>query len=434
MDQLKLEPGRRIAGEVVLPGSKSLTNRALLLSALARGTTRLKNPLASDDTGRMVTALKQLGVTIEQAAATDDMIVHGQGGLPATPSNRDFFLGNAGTAIRPLTAILSLVPGEFTIDGDQYMRERPIEHLVDALSALGAKVQYLGRQGCPPLRLEGGHIEGGHATVAGNISSQYLTSLLLALPLALRDSDIEVVGEQVSKPYLEITLGIMERFGVRVSHDGWHHVSIPGGQTYQSPGEYLIEGDASSASYFFGAAAIAGEITVYGIGADSVQGDVGFLDTIAAMGASVCRHSDHIVVRQGKLRGIDVDLNHIPDAAMTIAVMALFAEGETRIRNVYNWRVKETDRMTAMATELAKLGAAITTTPDSITINPPSALKSAVIDTYGDHRMAMCFSLAALGNVPVTINDPDCVGKTFPGYFSEFDRISTGSGSSTSLT
>ena len=421
MKVLTLQPIEKLTGEVTLPGSKSLSNRALLLAALAAGDTRLTNLLQSDDTGRMLTALRQLGVTMELSADGKECLITGHGGCFAAPANQHFFLGNAGTAIRPLTAVLSLIPGDFEIDGDQYMRERPIAHLIDALAQLGSKAEYLEKEGYPPLRIHGGHIKGGRVEIPGDISSQYLTALLMALPLTEQDSQIFVIGEQVSKPYLDITLGIMKTFGVSASHDQYQMFRVKGGQQYQSPGRYMIEGDASSASYFFGAAAICGgPVRVHGIGRHSVQGDIRFLDTIEAMGADVERSDEWVEVRGGQLKGVDVDLNHIPDAAMTIAAMALFAEGPTTIRNIYNWRVKETDRMHAMAEGLTRLGATVTTTEDSITIVPPREIQPATIDTYGDHRVAMSFSLAALGSSPVTIQDPDCTRKTFPDYFKVF--------------
>ncbi len=425
MQPLTLQPIRHVEGEVKLPGSKSLSNRALLLSALSSGTTQLRNLLRSDDTERMVTALRQLGVSVELTDDWDECTVTGNGGLFSTPDNTSFFLGNAGTAIRPLTAVLSLIPGEFEIDGDQYMRERPINHLVDALRTLGAEIDYLGNPDCPPLKVQGGKIRGGDVSIKGNISSQYLTSLLMALPLVDNPSTINVMGEQVSKPYLDITLGIMKTFGVEASHENYQTFHIPGQCSYTSPGQFLIEGDASSASYFFGAAAIGGgPLRVHGIGEQSVQGDYQFLDTIESMGAVVKRSPDWIEVSGGELKGIDVDLNHIPDAAMTIAAMALFAKGTTTIRNIYNWRVKETDRMHAMSQGLRQLGAEVKTGDDYIVIDPPEAIMPATIDTFGDHRVAMSFSLAALGDVPVTIDDPDCTKKTFPDYFSVFESVS----------
>ncbi|MBL6689882.1 MAG: 3-phosphoshikimate 1-carboxyvinyltransferase [Pseudomonadales bacterium] len=425
MKQLTLTPISHVEGEIVLPGSKSLSNRALLLSALSSGTTKLTNLLRSDDTERMVEALRQLGVRISTSDDWQTCTVEGQAGLFRPTGLTELFLGNAGTAIRPLTAVLSLIDQEFLIDGDEYMRERPIEHLVDALEQLGARVAYLGKPGCPPLRLEGGLVEGGDVSIRGDISSQYLTALLMALPLAKKDSNISVIGEQVSKPYLDITLGMLDMFGVKASHDNYQSFQIPGGQQYTSPGSYMIEGDASSASYFFAAAAIAGgPVRVHGLGRQSVQGDYQFLKTIEQMGAKVDRQDSWTDVSSGQLKGIDVDLNHIPDAAMTIAAMALFAEGRTTIRNIYNWRVKETDRMHAMSEGLRRLGADVQTTDDTITIDPPAKITPAEIETYADHRIAMCFSLAALGNANVTINDPDCTRKTFPDYFDVFRSIS----------
>ena len=423
MEQLTLRPIDRVEGEVWLPGSKSLSNRALLLSALAEGETRLVNLLASDDTRVMLAALRQLGIPITEEH--DSVVVRGGGGLFQSPNENHFFLGNAGTAIRPLTAALAMMPGEFEVDGDEYMRERPIAHLVDALRQLGASIRYTGKEGCPPITVTGGNIRGGKVSLDGSLSSQYLTSLLMALPLAAADSEVTVLGEQVSTPYLDITLSIMSRFGVTATHDNYQAFHIKGGQQYVSPGEFLIEGDASSASYFFGAAAVAGSIRVHGVGSESVQGDVQFLDVLERMGAEVERSPHYVDVRRGELRGVDVDLNHIPDAAMTIAAIALFAEGPTRIRNIYNWRIKETDRMTAMANELRKVGATIETGDDWIFVEPPvDGITSASIDTYGDHRMAMCLSLAAMGDASITINDPECTGKTFPGYFDEFARVS----------
>jgi 3-phosphoshikimate 1-carboxyvinyltransferase len=425
MNQLTLTPIKDIKGEVTLPGSKSLSNRALLLASLAQGNSRLTNLLRSDDIEQMMAAIHQLGVNVELSDDWQRCEVTGNGGLFATPTNKEFFLGNAGTAIRPLTAMLALVPGEYLIDGDEYMRERPIGHLAEALTQLGAQVEYIGKAGCPPLRLTGGLITGGNATVSGSISSQYLTSLLMALPLARNDSTITIDGDQVSKPYLDITLGILQDFGVTATHENYEVFNIAGGQTYRSPGDYMIEGDASSASYFFGAAAInQGKVRVHGIGKDSVQGDYQFLDVIEQMGATVNRQESFTDVSGAHLKGVDVDLNHIPDAAMTIATMALFAEGPTTIRNIYNWRVKETDRMHAMAEGLTRLGARVETTSDSIKIEPPDVIQPATIETYADHRVAMAFSLAALGEANIRINNPECTKKTFPDYFDVFESIS----------
>ena len=426
METLTLEPIAAIDGEVVLPGSKSLTNRAMLLASLALGETRITNVLLSDDTRHMLHALAQLGTDIALDKGRREVRVQGHGGpFPASNAQREFFLGNAGTAIRPLTAALALTSGDYIIDGDAQMRERPIGDLVNALRDLGVTVDYLGEDGVPPLRCRSDGLRGGTVTMPGNISSQYLTSLLLALPLATSDSQIHVEGEQVSKPYLAITLATMAAFGVSASHEAFQSFSVPGNQQYTSPGSFLVEGDASSASYFLAAAAIrGGTVRVHGIGNASVQGDVAFADVLEAMGAPVERGDDYVEVGRGDLRGVDLDLNHIPDAAMTAATAALFAEGPTRLRNIYNWRVKETDRMTAMATELRKLGARVTTGEDFIEIEPPQRLQSAAIDTYKDHRIAMAFSLAALGDVPITINDPRCTAKTFPDYFDVLRSIS----------
>ena len=410
---------------MTLPGSKSLSNRALLLGALAAGNTQLTNLLKSDDVDRMTDALRQLGTTVDLSGDGTEALVHGNAGLfqpSADPTQ--LFLGNAGTAIRPLTAMLSLTPGAFEVDGDEYMRERPIGQLVDALTQLGASISYQGKPGCPPLRIEGGKVKPGKVQIPGNISSQYLTALLMALPLLPGDSTITVLGEQVSKPYLDITLGIMKAFGVTASHEDYKVFSVQGGSAYQSPGHYLIEGDASSASYFLAAAAIGGgPVKVHGLGRNSVQGDYSFLDTLEQMGARVNRQDTWVEVKGAPLQGMDLDLNHIPDAAMTVAALALFAKGRTSIRNIYNWRVKETDRMHAMATGLRALGAEVTTGDDYIVIDPPARIQPARLDTYGDHRVAMSFSLAALGDAPVTINDPDCTSKTFPGYFQAFAAI-----------
>lgn len=423
MNQLTLAPIDTISGEVRLPGSKSLSNRALLLASLARGTTRLTNLLKSEDTQRMISALIQLGVHLELNSDETQCTVTGNAGLFNPPTEQRFFMGNAGTAIRPLTAVLALINGNWEIDGDDYMRKRPIHHLVNALRQLGTPVTYLGETGCPPIKVEGGLLEGGEVSVSGDVSSQFLTALLMSLPLAGQDSMIRVKGQQVSKPYIKLTLDCMSRFGVEVESDDQNY-QVKGQQQYQSPGDYLIEGDASSASYFLGAAAVAGNIKIHGLGRKSVQGDLAFVDVLEKMGAKVKKLDQTVEVSKGQLTAVDIDLNHIPDAAMTVAILALFAKGTTSIRNVYNWRVKETDRMTAMQTELRKLGAEVETGHDYIRITPPDKLNETTIDTYGDHRMAMCFSLAALGGVPVTINDPDCTAKTFPDYFDVLTSIS----------
>ncbi len=396
------------------------------MASLAKGDTIITNLLRSEDTARMLEALQQLGVDISLFEEHTRMKIAGLAGPFTSAEHQELFMGNSGASIRPLCAVLCLSRGQFTLTGDKNMLARPIQHLVDALRQLNARVDYLGESGYPPLSILGQEMKGGNITIEGNISSQYLTSLLISLPLARGDSHIEVIGEQVSKPYLDITLATMKQFGVEASHQHHQHFHIPGGQVYRSPGEYMVEGDASSASYFLAAAAICGgTVRVYGIGTDSVQGDTRFADVLEAMGARVTRSEAWIEVTGNQLRGIDMDLNHIPDAAMTVATTALFATGPTRIRNIYNWRVKETDRMHAMSTELRKLGAVVETGEDFIQISPPTKIKSATINTYNDHRMAMSFSLAAFGGAAITIKDPDCTAKTFPNYFSEFDAIAS---------
>ena len=423
MDTLTLEPISAVHGDVHLPGSKSISNRVLLLAALAEGETTVTNLLVSEDTHHMLTALDQLGVQVTGEGET--VQITGKAG-PLVDDNRhlELYLGMAGTAFRPLTAALCLGSGTFTLTGNARMLERPVGHLVDALHTLGGSVRYLGEAGYPPLEVHGTGLKGGITRIRGDISSQFLTSLLMAAPLAHAPVTVEVIGEQVSKPYLDITLALMARFGVTANHEHHQRFEVPSAR-YIAPGEFLVEGDASSATYFLAAAAIAGgPVRVYGVGRNSVQGDIAFLDVLSAMGATVDVAREHVEVRGGKLTGVDLDLNAIPDAAMTVAVMALFAQGPTRIRNIYNWRVKETDRLAAMAAELAKLGARVTEERDTLTVVPPQALKPAQIATYGDHRMAMCFSLAALGGVPVTIEDPDCVAKTFPDYFNVLASLS----------
>lgn len=425
MDALTLAPIAKIAGEINLPGSKSLSNRALLLAALANGVTEITNLLDSDDTNHMLNALQKLGVVYERSADRRRCTVTGRGRAFDQLGRTELFLGNAGTAMRPLCAALCLGQGEFVLTGEPRMEERPIGALVDALRQAGAQIDYLKREGYPPLRILATGLSGGRVTIDGSISSQFLTAMLMASPLAQADTTIVVEGELVSKPYIDITLHTMAQFGVVVENQGYQQFFIQGGQPYRSPGQFLVEGDASSASYFMAAAAIkGGSVKVTGIGKGSIQGDVRFADVLAAMGATVDWAEDSITVSKGHLHGIDMDMNHIPDAAMTIATTALFAEGKTAIRNIYNWRVKETDRLHAMATELRKVGATVVEGEDFIEITPSAQLQHAAIDTYNDHRMAMCFSLLALGSAGITINDPKCTAKTFPDYFEKLASIS----------
>ena len=439
MDYLDLAPVTRASGTIKLPGSKSISNRTLLLAALSAGETRITDLLDSDDTRVMLAALQALGISLKYEIG--DWLVHpGAGGTAAATGGifpvkqAALFMGNAGTAIRPLTAALALSGGHYTLSGVPRMHERPIGDLVDGLRAIGADVRYTGNAGYPPLEIHPAAITlSGPVPVKGNVSSQFLTALLVALPLTGKAATIEVVGELISKPYIEITLNLMQRFGIAVERDDWRAFHIPAAR-YVSPGTIAVEGDASSASYFLAAGALGGgaaPLRVQGVGHASIQGDVRFIEALAAMGANVSAGDNWIEVRGtgdnphgAKLRAIDADFNHIPDAAMTIAVLALFADGPSTLRNIASWRVKETDRLAAMATELRKLGALVEEGADYLRITPPARLTpNAVIDTYDDHRMAMCFSLAAFGGVPVRINDPACVNKTFPDYFTEFARL-----------
>ena len=432
MSSLSLVPSRHASGVVVLPGSKSISNRALLLAALASGSTELTGLLDSDDTLVMRGALKVLGVATSELV--DGRIsVNGCGGVFSGRVG-DIFVGNAGTATRSLVATLALTaqPGsEFRIDGVARMRERPIGDLVDALIPMGASIVYTGNAGFPPLTIGAGHIHFDRPIpIRGDVSSQFLTGLLMALPLVTARGDkpatIEVVGDLISKPYIEITLAMMRQFGVVVLRDGWQRFVLPAGEAarYVSPGHYPVEGDASSASYFLAAGAIGGgPIRVEGVGSNALQGDVKFADALASMGARLTMEDNAIIAEApavGRLRAINADMNHIPDAAMTLAVVALFAEGTTRLTNIASWRVKETDRIAAMATELRKLGATVEEGADYIAVTPPAELTlNAAIDTYDDHRIAMCFALASVGQrgVPIRINDPECVNKTFPRFF-----------------
>ncbi len=432
---LDLPPLLTAGGTVQLPGSKSISNRVLLLAALSQGTTEVHDLLASDDTRVMLDGLRALGCGVDESGGSTVRIT-GLGDQPPR-SPAALFLGNAGTAMRPLTAALALLGGEFTLSGIPRMHERPIGDLVDALRQLGCQIDYLGNEGFPPLRIA--HGAGLPALrlqapipVRGDVSSQFLTALLLALPLVAREQDvvIEVVGELISKPYIQITLALLARFGIQVARQGWERFTIPAGSRYQSPGSIHVEADASSASYFIALGALAASpegqngIKIQGVGLDSIQGDIRFVEAARAMGADITGGPNWLHVARGAwpLRAIDLDCNHIPDAAMTLATMALYAQGTTRLRNIASWRVKETDRIAAMATELRKLGATVEEGADFIAITPPATpqdWKAASIHTYDDHRVAMCFSLAAFNPacLPVRIEDPKCVAKTFPDYF-----------------
>ena len=452
---IDLKQSLHARGVVRLPGSKSISNRILLLAALADGTTDIRDLLASDDTHVMLTALQTLGIkwqhvdgradskaesiteprtgqsTKQPIAQSHDYLIHG--GAGAFPNHHgDLFMGNAGTAIRPLTAALAIVGGDYTLHGVARMHERPIGDLVDALNAIGTQIEYTGVAGFPPLRIRRGHIHARTVQVRGNVSSQFLTALLMVAPLIARQHPIriEVVGELISKPYIDITLNLLQRFGIVVEREGWQAFVIAAGQRYTSPGKIHVEGDASSASYFLAAGAIAGgPVRVEGIGAHSIQGDVRFAEALQQMGATITMGDNWIEASSnGALKAIDADFNHIPDAAMTIAVAALYADGPSTLRNIGSWRVKETDRLSAMATELRKLGATVEEGSDYLRVTPPPVMLPATIDTYDDHRMAMCFSLASLDGkmqrgAAIRINHPHCVAKTFPDYFEAFATV-----------
>ncbi|KAL3649460.1 hypothetical protein CASFOL_005863 [Castilleja foliolosa] len=432
--EIVLQPIKEISGTVKLPGSKSLSNRVLLLAALSEGTTVVDNLLSSDDIHYMLGALRTLGLHVEEDKANQRAIVVGGGGqFPVSKEANEeiqLFLGNAGTAMRPLTAAVVAAGGNssYVLDGVPRMRERPIGDLVTGLKQLGADVECFLGTDCPPVRVIGkGGLPGGKVKLSGSVSSQYLTALLMAAPLALGDVNIEIIDKLISVPYVEMTLKLMERFGVFVEHsDSWDRFLVRGGQKYKSPRNAYVEGDASSASYFLAGAAITGgTITVEGCGTSSLQGDVKFAEVLEKMGAEVTWTENSVTVKgpprdafgRKHLRAIDVNMNKMPDVAMTLAVVALFTDGPTAIRDVASWRVKETERMIAICTELRKLGATVEEGPDYCIITPPEKLNVTAIDTYDDHRMAMAFSLAACADVPVTIRDPGCTRKTFPNYF-----------------
>ena len=418
---------RAVSGTVRLPGSKSISNRVLLLAALCEGQTTVRDLLDSDDTRVMLQALRQLGCGVAVDGTT--AVIDGLGGRARQP-RAELFLGNAGTAMRPLTAALAVLGGDYALSGIPRMHERPIGDLVDALRALGCNVQYLGQDGFPPLHIGQPNLKLDQPIpVRGDVSSQFLTALLMALPLAARAQDIviDVVGELISKPYIEITLQLLARFGVKVQRDGWARFVIPAGSRYRSPGEIHVEADASSASYFIAAGALSASasgpngLKIEGVGEASIQGDIRFVEAARLMGAQIDSGPNWLRAERGAwpLKAIDLDCNHIPDAAMTLGVMALYADGPSTLRNIASWRVKETDRIAAMAAELRKLGAEVEEGADFIRITPPSVWQAASLHTYDDHRMAMCGSLAAFNaaGLPVRIEDPKCVAKTFPDYF-----------------
>ena len=424
MEQLTLDPIAKVSGEINVPGSKSLSNRALLLAALAEGETVLTNLLDSEDIEHMLNALTKLGINYRLSEDKTQCVVQGNGGAFNVAEPLELFLGNAGTAMRPLCAALAASNVDTVLTGEPRMEERPIGDLVDALREADAEVTYLKNEGYPPLQIKGKTLNGGEMSVDGSVSSQFLTALLMAAPLFSGDVTIRIKGELVSKPYIDITLDTMAKFGVTVKNDNYQTFTISGDAKYIAPGKFMVEGDASSASYFLAAGAIkGGTVRVTGIGQNSIQGDIRFADVLEAMGATVVWNDEYVEITGAPLKGVNMDMNHIPDAAMTIATTALFAEGPTTMTNIYNWRVKETDRLAAMATELQKLGAKVEEGHDYIKVWPTDSLKHAEIDTYNDHRIAMCFSLVALSDTPVTINDPGCTRKTFPDYFTRFKTL-----------
>jgi len=438
LETLTVTPIKSLDGIVTLPGSKSLSNRCLLLAALSEGSTVVENLLESDDIRFMLEALDQMNVPVERVNA-DTVIVTGQAGPINSPDPEqvcDLFLGNAGTAMRPLAAALCMGKGKFVLDGVPRMRERPIADLIDGLRQLGADVTCVEETGCPPVTINANGLKGGKASISGKMSSQFLSSLLMAAPIVDGDVTISIKDELISAPYVSLTIGLMKKFGVTVDIEGdmngtpSFHISAE--QKYMSPQKILVEGDASSASYFVAGAAITGgTVTVRGCGSESVQGDVAFANVMEQMGATVTWAADSITVTRDpsvKLKGVDVDCGKIPDAAMTLGVVALFAEGPTTIRNVYSWRLKETERMKAIVAECTKLGGTVEEFHDYCIIHPPKDNKindNVVIETYDDHRMAMTFSLAACGGVNVIIEDPGCTAKTFPTYFDMLESIAT---------
>ncbi len=427
MEFLDVNPSARAHGLVQLPGSKSISNRTLLLAALASGPTDIHDLLKSDDTDRMLEALASLGVGVLKTGEHDYQITGTNGCFPNKEA--DLFLGNAGTAFRPLTAALALSGGTYKLHGVPRMHERPIGDLVDALRQIGADITYLGQEGFPPLLIKPASIAAsGTIKIRGDVSSQFLTALLMALPMTGKETRIQLVSELISKPYIDITLKLMAQFGVQVTREDWEQFTVPAAVGYKSPGKVFVEGDASSASYFLAAGALGrGPVRVQGVGAKSIQGDVAFADALEAIGVTITKGDNWIEASapQGlPLKAFDRDFNHIPDAAMTLAVVALFCDGPSRLTNIASWRVKETDRIAAMATELRKLGAMVEEGEDWLQVTPAAKLNASVaVDTYDDHRMAMCFALATFGGVPVRINDPKCTAKTFPTFFEVFSSV-----------
>lgn len=423
-EKLMIKPVKSVSGNISLPGSKSISNRALLLSAVAKGTTILKNLLDSDDISYMLSALKQLNITYHLSNNNTECRITGNKECLFNKENIILFLGNAGTVMRPLLAMLSLGKNNIVLTGNKRMQERPIEHLVNALSQGGARIQYINNKNYPPIRVQGEFL-GGIININGSISSQFLSAILMAAPMAKNNTNIIVDNILVSKPYIKMTIKLMEIFGVTVKvTKNYQEFHITGNQHYISPKKYYIESDLSSATYFIAAAAIkGGPLKINGVKKNSIQGDLRFINILQKIGVSIIWTENAIVCSKKKLLGIEIDCNDIPDAAMTIAMIGLFTQTSMHIKNIYNWRVKETDRLTAMSTELRKVGATVTEGKDYIIISPPKKFLHAVIETYDDHRIAMCFSLVALSGIPVTLLNPKCVKKTFPLFFKYFLSI-----------
>ena len=426
MNEITLKASKQVRGCIKLPGSKSITNRVLLMAALGRGVTKLIDPLRSEDTDQMINALIKLGVSVKEDN-DDKKIIEIKGAEHNFPNkNTNLFLGNSGTTFRPLAAVLAMMRGHYYLSGIERMHERPIKDLVDALEQMGSSIQYEKNHGYPPIIINNSSIEISEPIqIKGDISSQYLTALLIAGPISNNEFNIEVIGDLISKPYIDITLKLLTKFNIFYNNDNWRLFSLKKDSIYRNPTKIFVEGDASSASYFFAAASLAGSIEIKGINKDSIQGDLKFLDIISKMGAKIEYKSDSIQVsKASNLKGLEIDCIEIPDAAMTLAIMAVFADKPTKLKNIGSWRVKETDRILAMDNELTKMGVEVSTTHDSMTIFPQKQLNDNIsIETYNDHRIAMCFSLFCLKNLNITIQDPNCVNKTYPDYFKDLKSV-----------
>ena len=426
MNEITLKASKQVRGCIKLPGSKSITNRVLLMAALGCGVTKLIDPLRSEDTDQMINALIKLGVSVKEVN-DDKNIIEIKGIEHNFPNkNTNLFLGNSGTTFRPLTAVLAMMRGDYYLSGIERMHERPIKDLVDALEQMGSSIRYEKNHGYPPITINNNSIEIlKPIQIKGDISSQYLTALLIAGPISNNEFNIEVIGDLISKPYIDITLKLLTKFNIFYNNDNWRLFSLKKDSIYRNPTKIFVEGDASSASYFFAAASLAGSIEIKGINKDSIQGDLKFLDIISKMGSKIEYKSDTIQVsKASNLKGLEIDCIEIPDAAMTLAIMAVFADKPTKLKNIGSWRVKETDRILAMDNELTKMGVEVSTTQDSMTIFPQKQLNDNIsIKTYNDHRIAMCFSLFCLKNLNITIQDPNCVNKTYPDYFKDLKSV-----------